>query len=119
MQAGVSLTRTHRGNVIIFKDNKLSRKSNSVPNKPSFSNAHALKLFKNDPSNEVENPIKLYVVVVNVEKNFLGKGQMKRDKLKLWQMLEDIKPYFGGLWLIEEQFAIDFKERLKLLVINS
>ena len=102
MQAVVSLTATHGGNVIIFKDNELFGKSNSIPNKPSFSGAHALKLFMKDPSDQVENPRKLYTTVVNAEKNFLEKDQMKRDKLKLWQTLEDVKLYFGGLRLTEK-----------------
>ena len=113
MQAAVSLTGAHGGNVIIFKDNELSGKSNNVPNKPSFSGAHALKMFMIDPSDEAEIPRKLYVAVVNAEKNFLGKGQTKRDKLKLWQTLEEVKPYFGGLRLTEEQSAADFKEKIE------
>ena len=112
MQRVVSLTGAHGRNIIIFKDHDLSGKSNDVPCKPSFSGAHALKLFKDNPLDS--NPIrhKLYVCVVNTEHNFLRKGEAKRDKLKLWELLEALLPYLSSLSLREDQSAKDFKERM-------
>ena len=112
MQTVLSLTRAHGRNVIIFKDQDLSGKSNDVPCKPSFSGVHALKLFRDNPTDT--NPIrhKLYVSVVNVEHNFLRKGEAKQDKLCLWELLEALLPYFSGSNLCEDQSAEDFEEKI-------
>lgn len=61
-----------------LKDDDLSGKNNNVPNKPSFSGAHAMKLFAKHPS-DTANPRPLNVDVVNSEKNYLNHGQAKRD----------------------------------------
>ena len=76
MQRAVSLTRTHGGNVTIFKDSILSRMSYDIPSKSSFSGVHALKLFKES----LDQPTrKLYVDVVNTKNNLAWKGLDKRD----------------------------------------
>lgn len=113
MQKAVSLTGAHGGNVVIFKDQDLSRKSNSVPNKPSFSGVHAKKLFQENPTDSSAIPRLLYVDVVNAEKNFLRKGQAKKDHLQLWQMLEALLPYFEGLRLKEGQSTSDFEVKME------
>lgn len=112
MQKVVSLTGAHGGNIVIFKDVDLSGKSNSVPNKPSFSGAHALKLFKSNSSDTSLVPCKLYMDVVNAERNFLRKGQAKRDHLELWSLLDNLRPYFSGLRLEEDQSAADFNKKI-------
>jgi hypothetical protein len=109
MERAVSLTGAHGGNVTIFKDEDLSGKSNNVPNKPSFNGAHALKLFKLNPNILGNPPRKLYVDIVNAEKNTLNKGQAKRDRLELWHALDALQPYFTGLRLTNGQSARDFK----------
>jgi len=97
--------------VTIFKDEDLSGKSNNIPNKPSFCGAHALKLF--NPNIHKNPPIKLYVDIVNAEKNTLNKGQGRRDQLELWHALDALRPYFTGLRLTNEQSAGDFKHKVK------
>ena len=77
MQKVVSLTGVHGGNIVIFKDEMLSGKSNSIPNKPSFSGAHAQKLFKSTPSDTSPVPHKLYVDVVNSKRIFYAKGKLR------------------------------------------
>lgn len=42
----VSFKGAHGGNVVIFKDQDLFRKSNNVLNKPSFNGTHANKEFE-------------------------------------------------------------------------
>lgn len=111
MQKIVSLTGAHGGNVVIFKSEELSGKCNNVPNKPSFSGAHALKLFANNPTN-VGHPRKLYVDVVNAEKNYINNGQSKRDRLELWQSLDSLRSYFNQLRLTDEQSVKDFKTKI-------
>jgi hypothetical protein len=112
MQKVVSLTGAHGGNVVIFKHAELSGKSNNVPNKPSFGGAHALKLFKENPL-ELQCPRKLYVDVINSEKNFSNLGQARRDRLDLWQMLDNLLPYFKGLRLGDDQSAPDFRSKVE------
>ena len=114
MQKVVSLTGAHGGNVVIFKDENFSGKSNSVPNKPSFSGAHAHNFFKSIPSNMSLVPRKLYVDVVNSERNFLRKGQGKKDHLELWSLLDNLQPYFSGLRLTEDQFSADFNKKVSV-----
>jgi len=97
MERIISESGAHGGNVIIFKDEQLSGKSNNVPNKPSFSGAHALKLFKEDPESTIAPPKKRYIDVVNAERNNLRRGQAKRDKIEMWQALDVVRPYFTGL----------------------
>jgi hypothetical protein len=126
MQRVVSFTCAHGGNVIIFKDDDLSSKSNSVPNKPSFSGAHSLKLFQSidkikgantgNPLNNANslnnaNPRKLYVDIVNAEKNLLRNGQAKKERLDQWIALDALRPYFSGLRLTDVQSANDFKTK--------
>ena len=111
MQRVVSLTGAHGGNVVIFKDGELSRKGNNVPNKPSFSGAHAMKLFADNPTETT--PKKLYIDVVNAEKNYLKNGQSKREKLKMWHALDALRPYFSGLRLTELQSAADFETKVE------
>ena len=111
MQRVVSLTGAHGGNVMIFKDEELSGKGNNVPNKPSFSGAHAMKLFADNPTETL--PKKLYIDVVNAEKNFMKNGQSKRDKLDMWHALDALRPYFCGLRLNEEQSAADFETKVE------
>lgn len=112
MQRVVSLTGAHGGNVVIFKDEDLSGRSNSVPNKPSFSGANAMKLFKNNPL-EPQNPRKLYVDIINAEKNNMNKGLAKRDRFDLWQMLDGLRSYFSGLQLGDNESAGDFKKKVE------
>lgn len=120
MQRVVSFTGAHGGNVIIFKDEDLSGKSNSVPNKPSFSGAHSLKLFQSidkirgaNTGNLLNNanPRKLYVDIVNAEKNLLQNGQAKKERLDQWIALDALRPYFSGLRLTDLQSANDFKTK--------
>jgi len=101
MQKAMSLTGAHGGNVVIFKDWDLFGKSNIVPNKPSFNSAHAKKLFQRNPTDSSAIPQLLYIDIVNAEKFFLRKGQAKKDRLHLWQILEALLPYFQGLRLKE------------------
>jgi hypothetical protein len=112
MEKIVSLTGAHGGNVVIFKDTDLSGKSNNVPNKPSFSGAHAMKFFSPKPDDTSENPRPLYVDLVNAEKNFNNNGQDKRDRMKVWAALDALRPYFSGLRLEEEQTVQDFKAKM-------
>ena len=111
MQRVVSLTGAHGGNVMIFKDEQLSDKVNSVPNKPSFNGAHAMKLFANNPVDI--HPRKLYIDVVNAKKNFMNNGRSKRDKLDMWHAMDALRPYFCGFRLNEEQSAADFKTKVE------
>lgn len=114
MERVISETGAHGGNVVIFKDQELSGKSNNVPNKPSFSGAHALKLFKEDPQSISVPPKKRFVDVVNAEKNNLRRGQAKRDKIEMWRALDAVRPYLTGLRLIEGQSSEDFKEKVDI-----
>lgn len=114
MQKAVSLTGAHGGNVIIFKDIDLSGKSNSVPNKPSFSGTHAMKLFKLKPETLTgPTPQKLYIDVVNAEQNCANRGQDKRDRIELWKQLDELRPCLQGLTLKEGQSAEDFKVKIE------
>jgi hypothetical protein len=81
MQKVLSSTGAHGGNVLIFKDDKLSSKSNNVPSKPSFNGAHAAKLFQ--PSTLLGGSNKLYIDVVSAERNFIDCGVSKRAKLEV------------------------------------
>lgn len=114
MQKAVSLTGAHGGNVIMFKDEDLSGKCNNIPNKCSFSGPHAMKLFKLNPETITgSTPRKLYVDVVNAEQNFANRGQDKRDRLELWRLLDELRPYCQGLRLQENQSAADFKQKVE------
>jgi len=64
----------------------LSGKGNNVPNKPSFSGAHAMKLFADNPTET--SPKKPYIDLVNAKKNFMINGQLKREKLNMWHALD-------------------------------
>lgn len=113
MERTISMTGAHGGNVKIFKDDALSGKVNSVPNKPSFSGANAQKIFQKNPFDLSEHPRKLYVDLVNSEKNFMRKGKAKQEKLDQWIALDALVPYFSGLSLKEEQSATDFKQKVE------
>lgn len=112
MEKIISQTSAHWGNVIIFKDKELSRKSNNVPNKPSFSCAHALKLFKEDPDSTTVPSKKRYLDVVIAKRNNLRRGQAKREKIEMWQALDALRPYFTGLQLTKYQSVEDFKVKV-------
>jgi hypothetical protein len=114
MQKAISLTGAHGRNVVIFKDDGLFGKSSSVPNKPSFSGAHAMKLFKNHPSSVDQHiPRKLYFDVVQAENNLFRGGEDRREKIELWSMLDDIRLYCQGLRLKEDQSVEDFKAKVE------
>ena len=113
MEKVVSLTGAHGSNVVIFKSQDLSGKSNNVPRKPSFSGAHALKLFKVNPTAKDPKFAKpLYIDLVNSEKNLMRRGQTKRDKQEQWEALDLLRLYFSGLRLIEHQSPGDFKAKV-------
>ena len=101
MQRVISSTSAHGGNVVIFKDNKLSGKKNNVPNKPSFNGVHAEKLFRK--STLPSGSEKLFTDVIIVERNFIDGGESRRAKLTVWQGLDNLRPYFSGLTLKQNE----------------
>jgi len=102
MQRVLSSTGAHGGNVKILKDEELSGKSNSIPNKPSLSGTNSKKLFK--PSILPEGSQEaLYIDIVNVEKNRLNNRKNQQGRLKTWKDLYALMPYFQGLTLSEEE----------------
>lgn len=101
MQRVISSTGAHGGNVVIFKDDKLSGKKNSVPSKPSFNGVHAEKLFKK--STLPFGLEKLFTDVITTERNFIDGGEARRAKLAVWQGLDSLRPYFSGLTLKQNE----------------
>lgn len=101
MQRVISSTGAHGGNVVIFKDDKLSGKKNSVPSKPSFNGVHAEKLFK--MSTLPSGSEKLFTDVITAERNFIDGGEARRAKLAVWQGLDSLRPYFSGLTLKQNE----------------
>lgn len=73
-----------------------------------------MKLFKLNPETIIGSTLrKLYVDVVNAEQNFANRGQDKRDRLELWRLLDELRPYCQGLRLQENQSAADFKQKVE------
>jgi len=101
MQRVLSATGAHGGDVKILKDEQLSGKINSVPNKPSFGGAHVAKLFK--PSTLEGGSDRVWKDVVSAERNFIEDGSQRRGKFQVWQELENLRPYLTGLSLNDEE----------------
>jgi len=96
---------------MIFKDKELSSKIKSMPNKPSFSGAHAMKFFANNPIKTHSK--KLYINVVNAEGNFMNNRKSKRGKLHMWHTLDALRPNFYRLHLSKEQLVADFETKVE------
>jgi len=101
MQQVISATGAHGSNVKIFKDEKMAGKNSDVPCKPSFNGAHAAKIFKQ--SCLPEGSEKLYINIVNAEKNFIDDRESKQAKLEVWAQLDLLRPYFTKLILSNEE----------------
>jgi len=108
MQVVLSSAGAHGGNVQIFKDDDLSRKSNSVPNKPLLSGANCSKIFK--PSPIPGGSDKLWKDIVNSSRNFQDGGTAKMTQMDMWVGLDDIRLYFTKLTLDDNEVH-QFKEK--------
>ena len=50
--------------------------------------------------------------VVNSEIYILRKGQAKRDRLKMWSLVDNLQPKFNSLRLTEDQSTTNFNEKV-------
>lgn len=103
LQKILSATGAHGGNVLIFKDQDLSGKSNSIPNKPSLSGANCAKIF--NPSTLPGGSDKVWKDIVNASRNFTDSGAAKRNQLEMWAALDDLRQYFIHLTLTNDQIS--------------
>lgn len=108
LQKILSATGAHGGNVLIFKDQDLSGKSNSIPNKPSLSGANCAKIF--NPSTLHGGSDKVWKDIVNASRNFTDSGAAKRNQLEMWAALDDLRQYFIHLTLTDDQIS-QFNEK--------
>jgi hypothetical protein len=119
MEKAISVCGAHGGNVKIFKDAELSGKSNSVPNKPSFSDANVKKLFGPSPFCEPSSgypnaPIRpLWMDVVDAEHNRLGDRASRQARIALWTATAELQKYMTGLIFSKEQ-----RRKFRDIVIN-
>jgi len=95
---------------LILKDQDLSGKSNSVPNKVLLSRANCAKIFNS--STLPGGSDKVWKDIVNASRNFTDSGATKRNQLEMWVALDDLRQYFIHSTLTNNQIS-QFKEKVE------
>jgi len=99
MEKSLFVVSTHGGNVEITQDPQCSRKSNSVPKKPSINGVVASRLFQVSSWSRKD---KAWMHIYQLEYNYLNDGGSLITKLEMWEAFEKLQPYFIGLTLTFE-----------------